>query len=276
LLFDSSGSSNAAFGFQALNQNSAGSTNVAVGAMSLWNNTGGSSNVSVGTNSMYGNQNGTQNVAVGASALSGNVSGTGNTAVGMSALTNATGQDNIAIGASAGASATSGSHNIYIGNSGVAAESNAIRIGTVGTQNQAYIAGVIHGDGGGLTNLPISGVPDLLRLHLITYLGGCDSCSILTTSDNQKLIYQNLLGATLTLLSITCYSDTGTPSINIERDSGGTLAYVTSSAIACSTSPTAVTSFSVGTLNANDKVNFVMTSPGGAAHRVTVIIKTTL
>ena len=37
---------------------------------------------------------------------------------------------------------TTGSNNIEIGNAGVAAESNAIRIGTVGTQQATYIAGI--------------------------------------------------------------------------------------------------------------------------------------
>jgi hypothetical protein len=48
------------------------------------------------------------------------------------------------LGAKAGESLTTGSHNIDIGNPGVAAEDNNIRIGKVGTQTGAFIAG-IHG-----------------------------------------------------------------------------------------------------------------------------------
>jgi trimeric autotransporter adhesin len=150
--------------------------------------------------------------------------------------------------------------------------SNAVSFSNVGNS--------FAGNGVGLSNVnavSVGGVASsALNLRLITYLGGCDSCSVLTAADNQKLIYQNLLGAPVTLLSITCYSDAGTPSVDIQRDSGGTLANVTASPIGCSTTPTAATSFSLATLNANDKVNFLMTTPDAVAHRVTIIIKVTL
>jgi hypothetical protein len=46
------------------------------------------------------------------------------------------------LGDSAGWDLTTGDFNIYIGNRGVAAESNTIRIGTVGTQTRTFIAGI--------------------------------------------------------------------------------------------------------------------------------------
>jgi hypothetical protein len=42
----------------------------------------------------------------------------------------------------AGLNLTTGSNNIDIGNQGIAGESNTIRIGTVGTQNATFIAGI--------------------------------------------------------------------------------------------------------------------------------------
>src|SRR5206468_2292054 len=48
----------------------------------------------------------------------------------------------IALGFQAGFNLTTGSNNIDIGNLGVAAESNTIRVGTVGTQTNTYIAGI--------------------------------------------------------------------------------------------------------------------------------------
>ena len=56
----------------------------------------------------------------------------------------------------AGSSLTNGSFNIAIGNSGVANESKTIRLGTPGTHTNTFIAGVINGNGGGLTNLNAS------------------------------------------------------------------------------------------------------------------------
>jgi hypothetical protein len=272
-----SASFNTAVGAYAAGGNVSGSQNVAVGYTALSNNATGGQNTAIGPYSLLSNNSGNGNIGIGSTALYSNVSGGANVAIGNEALYASTGGYNIAVGYQAGKNATTGINNIYIGNPGVAADSYAIRIGTTGVQTQTYIAGAIHGDGSGLTNLTIGGLPtDLLRLHLITYLGGCDSCSILTTADNQKLIYQNLLGAPLTLLSITCYSDTGTPSIDIQRDNNGTLANVTASPIGCSTLGGVTSAFTVGTLNSTDKLNFLMTSPDGAAHRVTVIVKTTL
>jgi hypothetical protein len=46
------------------------------------------------------------------------------------------------LGAGAGQNLTTGSSNIDIGNQGVAGESNKIRIGTVGTQQATFIAGI--------------------------------------------------------------------------------------------------------------------------------------
>jgi hypothetical protein len=57
-------------------------------------------------------------------------------------LNNTTGGANIALGGLAGSSLTTGSNNIDIGNVGVAAESNTIRIGKVGTQQATFIAGI--------------------------------------------------------------------------------------------------------------------------------------
>ncbi len=48
----------------------------------------------------------------------------------------------MSLGFEAGFNATTGFNNIYIGNSGVATESNIIRIGTGGVHTNAFIAGV--------------------------------------------------------------------------------------------------------------------------------------
>jgi hypothetical protein len=102
---------------------------------------------------------GTDNTAFGSGALHANTSASNNTAVGFNALANATSGTNTALGASAGASITSGTANVILGtsagsalttgssnidilNTGVAGESGVIRIGTPGTQNSTYIAGI--------------------------------------------------------------------------------------------------------------------------------------
>src|SRR6266550_3816853 len=68
--------------------------------------------------------------------------GGNNTAVGDLALFHSTGDSNTAIGDSAGFNLTSGNNNVYVNNPGVASESGTIRIGTVGTQTKAFVAGI--------------------------------------------------------------------------------------------------------------------------------------
>jgi hypothetical protein len=81
--------------------------------------------------------------AAGVNALFRNTTGQQNTAVGTHAMfQNTTGNNNTALGYQAGWGLTTGSNDVDIGNLGVAAESNTIRIGTQGTQNATYIAGV--------------------------------------------------------------------------------------------------------------------------------------
>lgn len=86
---------------------------------------------------------GTDNLFAGNSAGNFTLSGNSNVGVGESALANLTsGSGNIAIGQDAGNATTSGSNNIYIGNIGNATEENIIRIGTIGTHETIYAAGI--------------------------------------------------------------------------------------------------------------------------------------
>ncbi|HSY17297.1 MAG TPA: hypothetical protein VK815_03145 [Candidatus Acidoferrales bacterium] len=167
---------NLGIGNAALANNSTGSGNTANGAYALYNNYDGSNNTANGFGALgngdgsyntangvsaLGNNNGSYNTANGANALygfTGNpfaiVSASSNTADGFGALyNNLTGNNNIALGYHAGYNIIASS-NIDIGNTGVASDTNIIRIGS--GQNQAFIAGVINGNGGGLTNLNAS------------------------------------------------------------------------------------------------------------------------
>jgi hypothetical protein len=167
-----SGSANTANGVQALELNGSGTGNTANGYYALYSNTSGFGNTANGDVALYSNTSGNYNTANGIQALEFNVSGTGNTANGAQALFvnmgsyntangykalfyNSGGSNNIALGYQAGYNYTGNeSGNIDIGNLGVTGEANIIRIGS--GQSQTFIAGVIHGDGGGLTDLNAS------------------------------------------------------------------------------------------------------------------------
>jgi hypothetical protein len=140
--FTMTGGQNTGFGHNALSSNTTGFNNTAAGNNALVTNDMGSHNTASGSGALLGNTTGTHNTAAGSGALLSNVLGSGNTACGAGALGFTTGESNIGIGNFAGFDLTTGSNDICIGNSGLAGESNAIRIGTAGTQTAAFMAGI--------------------------------------------------------------------------------------------------------------------------------------
>src|SRR5207248_18576 len=112
------------------------------GVNALFNNTTGNSNTANGLKALLSNATGFNNTANGFLALQNNTIGHDNTAEGFQALLNSTGSNNIGLGSNAGSNLTTGDNNIDIGAPGLAGESNKIRIGTVGTHNAAFIAGI--------------------------------------------------------------------------------------------------------------------------------------
>jgi hypothetical protein len=153
LQVNTNGTNNTAIGYLTLGGNTSGSYNTATGERALADNTGGNDNTADGRHALLNNTKGNDNTASGYDALSANTSGSQNTAVGSSALSgNPGGSNNIALGYQAGSTfGNNESSNIDIGNLGVARDNNTIRIGQ--SQTETYIAGVLNGDGGGLTNL---------------------------------------------------------------------------------------------------------------------------
>ena len=142
---NTTGSFNTATGFRTLNGNTTGSYNTATGYNALQGNTSGDFNTAVGESALGNNSTSCCNTAIGEDALVSNVDGNWNTAVGTNALiffTTGSVFGNTALGSGAGSNLTSGDNNIYIKNDGVSVESNTIRIGTQGTQNRTFIAGI--------------------------------------------------------------------------------------------------------------------------------------
>jgi trimeric autotransporter adhesin len=146
LVYNTTGSRNNASGEGALANNSTANDNNAMGVNALTDNTVGTLNNAMGNYALEYNTTGNNNNAVGYGAMLHNTTGSDNSAQGYESLaSNTTGNLNIAIGYKAGFSQTSGNQNIYLGNTGVAAESNVIRIGSssgVSIQSAAFIAGI--------------------------------------------------------------------------------------------------------------------------------------
>jgi hypothetical protein len=151
---------NTAIGSGSLFSNKRGNQNTATGYQALFSNANTDSNIfpesddntANGALALRENTTGAFNTAIGAGALQFNTTGDGNTAAGIDALFRITGNSNIALGENAGANLITGDNNIDIGNTGVAAESNTIRIGTQGTQTKTFIAGI---NGAGVTGVAV-------------------------------------------------------------------------------------------------------------------------
>ena len=148
------GYDNTAGGYQALAANTYGYYNTAAGAMALASNSTGNEATAIGYAALKSailNAAGI-NTAIGAFALSDNTQG--GTGIGYAALSGDGASDTavgwrsmphsigVALGASAGSQATGGYRNVFIANEGQPDDSEVIRIGTQGTQQATYIAGI--------------------------------------------------------------------------------------------------------------------------------------
>ncbi|MBZ5568643.1 MAG: hypothetical protein LAN64_12415, partial [Acidobacteriia bacterium] len=176
----------------------------------------------------------------------------------------------------------------YESNSAVATKSffiaptGNVGVGVAAPANKLSVAGVVESTTGGFrfpdgsVQSTGAGAGGAARTRGITFLAGCDTCGVLADTDDQKTIYVNVVGA-MTFQSVTCYSDTGAPVINIQRNTGSA-ANILAPDLTCSTTGVTSTSFVAGqnVLNVNDVLDFSMVTAGGAAHRVTVVIRTQL
>jgi hypothetical protein len=146
------GTQNFFAGFNAGNLTMTGTANLGVGWQALMADTSGGQNTGIGVAALEFDTSGGDNTAVGNGVMEFNSGGWQNTAIGTQALrNNTTGSNNVALGYEAGYNIGTGSSNIDIGNQGLSADTNIIRIGS--GQSKTFIAGVINGDGSGLTNL---------------------------------------------------------------------------------------------------------------------------
>ena len=144
MALNTTGGANTALGYRSMEANTTGMENTACGQNTLISNISGNQNVAIGTHAMESNLTGSSNIGIGFDALGSLVSGSQNVSCGNVSLANiTTGTNNIAVGFHAGENATLGdSNNIYIGNTGLAAESDTIRVGTAGTQTTCFVAGI--------------------------------------------------------------------------------------------------------------------------------------
>ena len=120
-----------------------GGSNTGVGADALGNIiSSGGSNTACGKQSLLLLTSGDLNTAIGFNSGAKITTADSNTCVGYRALDQVTGDSNTGLGIRAGNLLTTGTNNICINNAGVAGEGRKIRIGTFGTQENCFIAGI--------------------------------------------------------------------------------------------------------------------------------------
>jgi hypothetical protein len=113
---NTTGTYNAASGFDALLSNTTGEYNAANGSYSLYSNSSGSNNVAFGSDALYNNTLGNYQTAIGSAALRYETNSAGNTAIGALALLDTTtGGVNTAVGYSSMENNTTGSGNSALG-----------------------------------------------------------------------------------------------------------------------------------------------------------------
>ncbi|MEO6119305.1 MAG: hypothetical protein ABIP12_01340 [Terriglobales bacterium] len=165
--------------------------------------------------------------------------------------------------------------NVGIGTSAPAQKLDVVgNIAASGTITGASFSGSGASLTGVATSAQLSALDARLAVRGINYLAGCDSCNLLQVADSQKDIYMNVVGA-MTINQVTCISDLGAPTINLQRDDGSA-SNILSTDLACSTGGTSTTSFLDSALAVGDKLDFYVTGGTGVAHRVTVVIKATI
>ncbi|MGH9579771.1 MAG: hypothetical protein ACRD2R_02155, partial [Terriglobales bacterium] len=164
------------------------------------------------------------------------------------------------------------------GNLGIGTTSPTAKLHVAGsvTATGTVTAATLVGSGSGLTGIPPTALNTAARTRGINFIAGCDTCAALADTDDQNTIYQNVIGA-MTITQVTCFSNAGTPTINLQRDDSSP-ANILSANLACSTAGASTTSFVGGEsiLNLNDKLDFVLATVNGGVSRITVVIKAQL
>ena len=202
-LSTNSGTSNSAFGSNALKANTGGGGNTAIGNNTLKVNLGGINNTALGNTALQNNIGGGNNTAIGSSALSSNTTGGNNVGVGSVLAGNSTGAGNSALGDYALNAVTTGNNS--------AVGYYALATNSTGANNTALGAYAGRYWGPGSTSQFNTGTTNSLFL-------GTDSRA-LTAGDNNEVViggYNSIglvgavgLGSNTTVIGNTLTTTTG-------------------------------------------------------------------
>jgi hypothetical protein len=118
----------------------------------------------------------------------------------------------------------------------------------------------------------------VLKTRQFGFMIGADTGAALADTDDQAGIFYNGLGQSITIASVWCQSDGGTPTIQLQKDDGSPTNMLTgdlSCAVGAGASTTAFVS-GENVLAAGDRINYLTVTAGGTAKRITVFATYTL
>jgi hypothetical protein len=171
---------------------------------------------------------------------------------------------------------TGGTVTLGVANGGI----NTAQLATGAVTSSQIAAGtIVDGNISGSAAISTSKLSQAARTRAITYLAGCDSCSVLASTDSQQKIYINLL-STMTIQSVSCYADGGSSTINIAHNGATILTNLntqTASNLTCTSGGNSGSILNAqSTLNTGDTLDFVMENADRVTKRITVVNLATL
>jgi len=143
-----------------------------------------------------------------------------------------------------------------------------------GNFSAGTITGTFSGNGAALANVNAASVYGVsgatMRTRGIVYLAGCETCTTLADTDDQPMIYVNVIGP-MQLNSVSCFSDSATPpTVNLRKN--GSVTDIIPGNLTCNGSKFTT---SLPALALDEKLDFFIGAANGAK-RITLAISTTV
>jgi len=104
---------------------------------------------------------------------------------------------------------------------------------------------------------------------------GTGASSVLQDTDDELTVFRNRYTNTITINSVVCETDTGTPTVQLQKDDGSATNMLSSN-LTCDGTPTTTFVSGENTMAAGDRLDGLIVSAGGSAHWVAITVSYTV